>query len=79
MRGWLEAQPPGLALWVELEPAGDGGMGDRTSTLAAHLRVSGGELRTLMLARCGYHPQVLHPEAGAADLARLLRPRASAA
>jgi hypothetical protein len=74
MRAWLAAQPPGLALWVELEPATDGGVRDRSSTLTAHVRAPRGELRTLALARCGYHPQLLHPEEGGAEeLARLLR------
>jgi hypothetical protein len=74
MRGWVEAQPPGLALWVELEPARDGGAGDRSSTLSAQVRAPGGEVLALPLARCGYHPQLLHPEADAVEeLARLLR------
>lgn len=74
MRGWVRAQPPGLAVWVELEPAGDGEAGDRSSTLAAHVRAPGGEVLALPLARCGYHPRLLHPEAGAEELERLLRP-----
>jgi hypothetical protein len=80
MAGWVASQPPGQALWVELEAAGDGAPPDRAAALTAHARAPGGGLRTVPLARCGYHPQLLHPEPGAVEeLARLLRPGAATA
>jgi len=63
MHGWLSAHPPGQALWVELEPStGPGIDPPRACALVAHLRAPDGVLRTMTLARCGYHPRVLHPE-----------------
>lgn len=73
MNDWLATHPPGQALWVELE-LDPGGGPELPCALAAHLRAPGGEVRTLVLARCSYHPALLEPDAAAAaELARSLR------
>jgi hypothetical protein len=54
MRDWLATHPAGHALWVELEPSGNGA--DVPGALVAHVRAPWGELRSLELARCGLHP-----------------------
>jgi hypothetical protein len=56
MREWLGAQPPGRALWVDLEP--HEGPPDLPAAIHAHARTAGGgAVVTLQLARCGYHPR----------------------
>jgi hypothetical protein len=77
MRDWLGTHPAGRALWVELEPGGDGG--PLAATIVAHVRGPGGALRSLELARCGVHPSRLEVRPGrAAELAALLRAEAHA-
>lgn len=74
MRDWLATHPPGRTLWVELEGAQEDGGPGPPCALAAHVRVPGGEVRTLILARCGYHPDVLEPDpAAVVELAEALR------
>jgi hypothetical protein len=71
MREWLATHPPGRALWVELEPVGNGA--ELTGALRAHARAPWGELRTLELARCALHPLRLEVEhAAAAELRQLM-------
>jgi hypothetical protein len=73
MRDWLASHPPGRTLWVELETAPGGGS-DLTCALVAHVREAAGEVATLVLARCGPHPEVLVQDAAAvAELERILR------
>ncbi len=78
MRDWLGAQPPGRALWVELEPLGDGA--DLLGSIVAHARAPGGELRDLELGRCELHPSRIErrPD-GEAELRALLRREGSGA
>lgn len=72
MNDWLATHPPGQALWIELELTPGGGP-ELPCTLAAHLRAPAGEVRTLDLARCSYHPAVLEPDpAAAAELRRMM-------
>lgn len=74
MRDWLATHPPGHAVWIELEQAPDAGARQLPCDLAAHVRAPGGEVRTLVLARCGHHPTVLEPDpAAVAALAEALR------
>jgi hypothetical protein len=80
MRDWLAAQPPGQALWVELEAADNADVGpDDGAAIIAHLRGPGG-VRDLMLARCGFHPTriIRHHEAVAEVAALCVRERAAA-
>ncbi|HEX9398958.1 MAG TPA: DUF2332 family protein [Anaeromyxobacter sp.] len=72
MRDWLATHPPGRALWVELEPvAEDSGA---PGAITTHVRTPWGELRTIVLARCGLHPRRLEVRhAGVAELRTLLR------
>lgn len=56
MRDWLGAQPPGTALWVELEGVEADGGSPSPAALVAHLRTPWGALRDLVLARCTFHP-----------------------
>jgi hypothetical protein len=66
MEEWLATHPPGRALWVELEPSGEGfAEPDRGCALTAHVRATDGTVRHLPLARCGPHPAVLHPDPSA--------------
>jgi hypothetical protein len=53
MEAWLRRLPPGRALWVQLELAGDGDQ--PPAEIVAH--ASGGT--ALRIARCGYHPDVV--------------------
>jgi hypothetical protein len=77
MRDWLGTHPAGRALWVELEPAGDGDA--LAATIVAHVRGPGGGLRSIELARCGVHPSRLDVRhVGAAELSALLRAEALA-
>jgi hypothetical protein len=56
MRDWLMAALPGSPrIWIELE-APLGPPAQAMMTLAAHLRDPSGDVRTLTLARCGFHP-----------------------
>jgi len=57
MRSWLATQPPGHALWIELEAASDGAGPEAPAELVAHLRSRSGALEDLALARCGFHPR----------------------
>jgi len=73
MRAWLATHPAGRALWVELEgdPGGDPDPA-RAAALVAHVRADGG-LRSIELARCGFHPGRLARVKGAdEELRRLL-------
>jgi hypothetical protein len=71
MRDWLATHPAGQALWVELEPVGNGA--GTTGALRAHARAPWGELRTLELARCALHPVRLDVRhAAVAELRRLM-------
>jgi hypothetical protein len=59
MRRWLAHVP--AAVWLELE------LGERPSaqypaSIRATFRDAAGQLRTLPLARCGYHPSVVEPD-----------------
>ncbi len=66
MREWLATHPPGLALWVELEPAPN----DDGAALVAHVRAPTGGVRDLGLGTCGPHPEVVRAAPGAADALR---------
>jgi hypothetical protein len=71
MRAWLASHPPGQALWVELEA--QEGDAAAPAALLAHVRAPGGEPRSLLLGRCGYHPRRVLRAAGAeAELRALL-------
>lgn len=60
MRNWLGTHPPGLALWMELEPVSEShDAGELPGALVAHVRTPWGELRDLELARCELHPRRL--------------------
>jgi hypothetical protein len=77
MRAWLATHPPGQALWIELEPSGDGV--DLGGAIVAHVRAPFGALRDLELARCLLHPlrlEVRHD--AAAELRALLGAEAGA-
>jgi hypothetical protein len=58
MRGWVASHRPGLALWVELEAAEPRArLEPGAAALTAHVRAPDGAVRTLLLARCGFHPE----------------------
>jgi hypothetical protein len=77
MRAWLATHPPGEALWVELETLPEGS--DPPASIVAHVRASGGELRSIELGRCGYHPRRIHrTPGGEAELRALLAHEARA-
>jgi hypothetical protein len=80
MRNWLATQPPGQALWVELESIGEEARLEDGAAIVAHVRAPGGEVRDLELARCGFHPTriVPRPEAVAALTSLMARERAAA-
>jgi hypothetical protein len=62
MRGWLAGAEPGAPrVWIELETPPGGG----TMAIEAHVGTGAGPLLDLTLARCGYHPDRLTPDAGA--------------
>jgi hypothetical protein len=65
MRCWLEARPPGAALWIELEDPPHGASRQWPTALLAHLRGPDGDVTDLVLARCQYHPVEIAPEADA--------------
>jgi hypothetical protein len=65
MAAWLATHPAGRALWVELEPEGNGA--ELSGALRAHVRAPWGELRTLELARCALHPVRLEVSRAAAE------------
>jgi len=78
MRAWLGTHPPGAALWVELEGLPDGD--DAPAAIVSHVRAPGGELRSIALGRCGYHPRRIQRRRDAeAELRALLRQEAHAA
>jgi hypothetical protein len=78
MRAWLATHPPGQALWIELE--GLEGEADPPVAIVAHVRGRGGELESLVLGRCGYHPRRVHRVREAeAELRALVAPEAHAA
>jgi hypothetical protein len=56
MRAWLATHPPGRTLWVELEEGAAGRDAENPAALTAHVRAPTGEVETLELARCGFHP-----------------------
>jgi hypothetical protein len=62
MRGWLSTHPSGQAIWVELEGVADPTDMAHAAALVAHVRGAGRTVRSLELARCGYHPGVLYPD-----------------
>ena len=71
MRSWLSTRPPGQALWIELEGREDGG--DPPAAIAVHVRDPRGELRSLVLGRCGFHPRrIQRLRAAEAELRELL-------
>jgi hypothetical protein len=80
MQGWLSTHPPGRALWIELEggpPQADPAL---PSELAVHVRGADGPVQRLGIARCGYHPTVLHRDPAAlAELVTVLRETAHGA
>jgi hypothetical protein len=80
MRAWLATHPVGHALWVELEGAPDAGREPATAAaIIAHVRSDGAGIRTLELARCGFHPARLVRKPGAeSELRRLLAASAPA-
>jgi hypothetical protein len=58
MRGWLAAQPPGQALWVELEPVNGDPADELGAAIVAHARAPDSvAVVTLEIARCGFHPR----------------------
>jgi len=73
MRGWLAAAAAGAPrVWIELEAAADGG----SMAIEAHVGSGAGAPLDLTLARCGYHPDRVTPDAGAAAaFAAALAPR----
>jgi hypothetical protein len=74
MRAWLGTHPPGSALWAELERAPRPEPDGLPAALVVHVRAPLGDLRTLELARCGFHPRVLRRRSAAeAELASALR------
>ncbi len=60
MNDWLATHPVGQAVWVELE-FHPGDVPELPCGLIAHVRATGGEVRTLVLARSSYHPVLLEP------------------
>jgi hypothetical protein len=74
MHGWLATHPPGRALWVELENVPGATDPARATAIVAHVRGgAAGRVESLELARCGYHPSVLHRDAaGVAQLTTAL-------
>jgi hypothetical protein len=78
MRAWIGTHPPGQALWIELEKVRNGG--ETPAAIVAHVRAPLGDLRTLELARCSYHPSAIARRRGAdAELRALLRVEAPGA
>jgi hypothetical protein len=73
MRDWLATHPPGQTLWVELELDAEGGR-ELPCAITGHVRAHPGEVRSLLLARCSYHPALLDPDPPAvAELGHILR------
>jgi hypothetical protein len=60
MRAWLAATPPGAAAWLELEAVDHA---DRRWPCAITAHLPGG---SLVLGRCGYHPDEVRVDAAAA-------------
>jgi hypothetical protein len=72
---WIAKRPPGDALWCELEmvPTRDGE--PVVAAITAHAFARRRRLRSLEIARCGYHPVEITPDpAAVAELRDLLRP-----
>jgi hypothetical protein len=69
MTAWVAAEPAGgpRRIWIELEAATDpvAEPSDRPMALTAHLADRATGTRALTLARCGYHPDRLDPDAAA--------------
>ena len=73
MNAWLESRPRGQALWMELEMAPETDAPVH-ALITAHAKSSDGTVRSLEIARCGYHPVEVAPNVPAvAELASLLR------
>lgn len=71
MRAWLGTHPSGHGLWVELETLPEG---DPPFAIVAHVRAPRGELRSIVLGRCGPHPRRIERTVGGeAELRVLLR------
>jgi hypothetical protein len=77
VRAWVGKQPPGRALWVELEL--DPGAGPGQASLRLTARDPDGEVRTRALARCHPHPTRLERDLGAVAGLRGLTPAGAAA
>jgi len=74
MRDFLASSPPRSALWVELEMMWEGSV-PKDSILEAHARGKDGRVADFDLARCGYHPVAIAPNASdVAALEALFRP-----
>jgi hypothetical protein len=75
MCNWLGAHTPGQALWIELE-AGEAvreADAEQAAAIVAHVRAPSGELRSLELARCGFHPtRLVRRRAAEEELRELL-------
>lgn len=80
MRDWIAAQPPGRALWVELEASEEDEDLDDGAAIVAHVRAPRGGVRDLELARCGFHPTRIdrRPEAVAEVAGLFVREGAAA-
>jgi hypothetical protein len=72
MRAWVAAEASAVRrVWIELEFPGEGSSGPAVPhapapvpmALTAHLRTPDGAVHTRMLARCGYHPTLIVPDA----------------
>lgn len=61
MTDWLLSRPPRRALWIELEAPPDGATPALPAAIIAHATGDDGAPTTRVLARCGFHPRVLHP------------------
>jgi hypothetical protein len=61
MQAWLARTPSAVWLTLEQEPDPTGAF---PAGLRASLRGRGADVRSLLLARCGYHPSVVSAEPG---------------
>ncbi|MFW6066999.1 MAG: DUF2332 family protein [Myxococcota bacterium] len=68
MRRWLRGNPPGAALWVELEVTSEAAGGGRPVAMTVHVRAPAGNLRSLVLAHCEPHPRALEVDDDAAAM-----------
>ena len=71
MREWLASLAPGRGLWVELESAADGD-GAYPASIVAHLHAGSGQIQSLLLGRCEYHPRVVKVNDANADALSVL-------